>query len=72
MKKVSFILVHKETGEEVSLDEVWLCSEYSSLAFGSSKEEHQGIGNIPGKYPQSLDEYKVWVVIDHIKYELEI
>ncbi len=71
MKKVSFILEHKETGEFVDLNNVWLCAEYGSLAFGSNKEEYQGIGNIPGDYPQSLDEYKVWVVIDHIKYELE-
>ena len=67
MKKIQFILEHSPTGEEIELECPWLCGETNSLCF----KKRGAIGMLPTYPREDLSEYKVWIVIDYIKYEME-
>ena len=59
MREIKFRIWHKEDKIMIYLDRQWLCDEYSSIAWGSSKEEYDGIGRLPSYPSEDLTQYEV-------------
>lgn len=48
MREIKFRIWHEPTKEMVYLNDIWICTEYSSLAFRATDEKYSGIDTLPG------------------------
>lgn len=47
MREIKFRVWFPKNKQMIVLDNIWMCDEYSSLAFGSKEEKYDGIGCLP-------------------------